>query len=240
MKSCKKFSSTIAAAMIMLSAPSVMAFDPSSIFSGQGLSGLGNTITSLIANDNFDVNDLVGTWNYYDPAVTFESDNALQKIGGAAAATTIEEKIEPYYERFGMTALKLTVNEDLSFTMKLKRGQLQGVISKDEETGRLIFDFKALKKIKFGSVEARATKAGSTLILTFDMSKLIPIIEKVSSLTNNSSAKALSKLLSSYDGLYAGFKLKEESAGTTDNTTSADESQESSVGSLLNSLIGKD
>ncbi len=240
MKYCKKYTVIIAAAMMLMGSQAAKAFDPSSLFSGQGLSGLGNTITSLIANDKFDVNDLVGTWDYSDPAVTFESDNALQKIGGAAAATTIEEKIEPYYERFGMTALKLIVNEDLTFTMKLKKGQIQGTISKDEENGRLVFDFKALKKIKFGRVEARATKAGSTLILTFDMSKLIPIIEKISSLTNSSSATALSKILSSYDGLYAGFKLKEEGSATTvsDSSDSSTKSQESGVGSLLNSILG--
>lgn len=226
---------------MLLCIPYASAFDPTSILSGQGLSGIGNTITSLLANENFEVEDLVGSWEYSGPAVTFESDNALQKIGGAAAATSIEEKIEPYYQRFGMTALNLTVNDDLSFTMKLHKGQLQGTIEKDEETKHLIFHFKALK-INIGSVNARATKAGGTLILTFDMTKLLPIIEKVSSLTNSSSAKALSKLLSSYEGLYAGFKLKSQGGAeaTNDITESSSDSQGSGLGSLLQSLTGKD
>ena len=123
--------------------------------------------------------------------------------------STIEGKIEPYYTRIGLTNLVLTVAEDHTFTMKAKMATLKGTITQDEK-GELTFNFSALKKISLGKVSAKASKAGSTLILTFDVSKLISLMEKVSSITGNSSVKALSKMLSSYDGLYLGFKLKKQ------------------------------
>ena len=171
------------------------------------LGAIGNAISNLTASSNFEIADLRGTWSYESPAVTFKSDNALQKVGGAAAATTIENKIAPYYEKVGITALQLIVDENDNFTMKLKKGSLKGTISKDEE-GNLQFNFNAFGKIKLGKISAYATKSGKTLNLTFDVSKLISIVKTVSSVSGISSLNTISSLLSSYDGIYAGFKLK--------------------------------
>lgn len=171
------------------------------------LGKLGSVISGLTANSNFELTDLQGTWTYDSPAVTFQSDNALQKVGGAAAATAIEEKLTPYYDKAGIASLNLTVNEDLTFSMALKRGTLKGTVSKDED-GNLEFNFNAFGKIKLGKVSAYATKSGNTLNLTFDVSKLISIIKTVSSIANISSLNTVSSLLSSYEGIYAGFKLK--------------------------------
>lgn len=192
--------------------PAASAWDLSEILGGSGdgqslgerISG---AVTSLVASDKFELDDLTGTWSYMSPAVTFASDNALQKIGGAAAASGIEAKIEPYYTRIGLTNLVITVAEDHSFTMKAKMATLKGTITQNDN-GELTFNFSALKKIPLGKVSARASKAGDTLILTFDVSRLISLMEKVSAISGSSSVKALSKMLSSYDGLYAGFKLK--------------------------------
>lgn len=175
--------------------------------SSDALGKLGSMISGLTASSNFELTDLQGTWLYESPAVTFQSDNALQKVGGAAAATAIEEKLAPYYEKAGITALNLTVNEDLTFSMALKRGTLKGTITKNDE-GNLEFSFNAFGKIKLGKVSAYATKSGNTLNLTFDVSKLISIIKTVSSVANISSLNTVSSLLSSYEGIYAGFKLK--------------------------------
>lgn len=183
------------------------AADTTAASDSNPLGALGNIISGLTATSDFKIEDLKGTWNYVSPAVTFKSDNALQKIGGSAAATALENKIKPYYERFGVTALVLTVNDDLSFEMKLRRGAIKGTLEKDPD-GNLRFNFNALGKIKLGSMSAFATKSGSTLSLTFDVSKLIAIVKTVASVTNNSTLTAMTKLLESYDGLYAGFKLR--------------------------------
>lgn len=171
------------------------------------LGAIGNVISNLTASSSFEIADLRGTWVYDSPAVTFKSDNALQKVGGAAAASTIENKLAPYYKTAGITSLKLTVDENDNFTMALSKGSLKGTVSKDEQ-GNLEFNFNAFGKIKLGKVSAYATKSGNTLNLTFDVSKLVSIVKTVSSVAGIASLNTMSSLLSSYDGIYAGFKLK--------------------------------
>lgn len=173
-------------------------------------SGLGSILGGLLGTSNFDAKDLVGTWKYTGPAVTLDSDNALKKIGGAAATAAIEKKIEPYYKRAGVTNLVFTVDEELNFTMKMGLGVAKGTIEKDEN-GQLIFNFKAFKKVNLGKVKANAIKTGSSLSLTFDVSRLKQVVDKVSSLAGNTTIKSLSSILSSYDGIYMGFKLNQTS-----------------------------
>ena len=185
---------------------SVAAGKSSSDNNSNPLGSLGSVISNLTASSSFELADLQGTWDYQSPAVTFQSDNVIQKAGGAAAASTIEGKMAPYYEKAGITSLQLTVDTENNFTMKLKRGSLKGTVSKDEQ-GNLEFNFSAFGKIKLGKVSAFATKSGNTLNLTFDVSKLISIVKSVSSVSGISSLNTISSLLSSYDGIYAGFKL---------------------------------
>ena len=154
---------------------------------------------------------MVGTWNYTNPAVSFKSDNFLLKAGGAAAAQQIESKLAPYYKTAGLTSLVLTIAEDSTFTFKARMANLTGTIEKNAETGNFIFNFKAFKKIKIGSMEAFIVMNGNKMELTFDVSKLMTIVEKAGSLTGNSTIKGLSTLLQQYDGLTAGFELQRKS-----------------------------
>lgn len=176
-----------------------------------GNSGLGEALGSFInntlANNNFTVDDLVGTWNYQSPGVTFESDNTLQNLGGAAAATALENQLEDYYRRLGFNRTSLVVTQDHKFTLKLGLVTLKGDIVKDE-SDRLVFKLNALGKVQLGSLSANATKSGDTLKITFDATKLISVLNKVAGAVNNSTLSALSGILSSYDGVYIGFKLK--------------------------------
>lgn len=207
---------------LVLGAAPASAFDPKDLLNGLGgkssgsdggssgssaLEALGGFVSNITANKNFSVDDLVGTWNYTAPAVSFESENALKKVGGAAAATAVEGKIEPYYTKLGLTATVLEVAEDHSFVLKLGKLQLKGTIAKDEESN-LVFSFSAFGKISLGKLKAHATKSGSTLNLTFDATKLVQILTKVSSAVNVKTLSTLSSLLSSYEGIYMGFKMK--------------------------------
>lgn len=161
----------------------------------------------MLANDKFTVDDLVGSWSYDSPAVSFESDNALKKIGGAGAATAVESKLAPYYKTLGLNKTTLTVDTEHNFVMKLGVAQLKGTVEKGED-GSLVFAFNAFGKINLGKVSAHATKVGSTLNLTFDATRLIQILTKVAGVLNNSTLKTVTDLINSYDGIYMGFKLK--------------------------------
>lgn len=174
--------------------------------SSGGLGALGDLLNNVTANSGFSVDDLVGTWNYKSPAVSFESDNALKKIGGAGAATVVENKLAPYYNRLGFNKTTLTVDAEHNFTLKLGVLVLSGIIEKDGE--QLVFNFSAFKKIPLGKVNANATKSGKQLNLTFDATKLVNILTQISSKLNISTLNAISSLLGSYEGIYMGFKLQ--------------------------------
>lgn len=177
---------------------------------GGGILGaLGSTLGNIIATDKFKAEDLVGTWNYKAPAVAFQSENILKKAGGAAAATTIENKLAPYYSKLGLTRTTITVDQDLNFTMKFGVVTLSGTVSKDENN-HLVFAFSAFGKVSLGKMTASATKVGDTLNLTFDATKLIQLLTKVAGVIHNQTLDGITKLLSSYDGIYMGFKLTKQ------------------------------
>lgn len=176
---------------------------------GGVLGSLGSLIGNVVANNKFSIDDLVGTWSYSSPAVSFQSENALIKIGGAGAATAVENQLAPYYQRLGFTNTSLTVDADHNFTLKMGLLVLKGTVEKDEEDNGLVFNFNAFGKISLGKVKANATKAGKTLNLTFDATRLIQMLTKISSKLNIKTLSTLSTILNNYDGIYIGYKLKQ-------------------------------
>lgn len=208
-------------AMLLVGATDASAFDPRELLKGLGgnssqdggsaASGLGSLISNLTSSNKFAIEDLVGTWEYAGPAVSFSSENALQNIGGAAAATAVEDKLEPYYNRLGFNKTTLTVEADSTFSMNMGLLKFKGNIEKPEN-GDLVFNFTLLNR-KVGSVASHATKSGSSLKVTFDSTKMIQMLTKVSSVVNSPSLKALAGVLNSYDGIYMGYKLELKSQG---------------------------
>ena len=167
-------------------------------------------ISAVIGSQKVELKDLVGTWNYSAPAVSFKSDNLLQQAGGAAAASSIEQKILPFYTRSGITRLKVQFAEDSTFTMTVKKITAKGTISTDE-SGNYVFSFQALGKVNVGTMTAYISKSYTNeLSLTFDATKLMTLVEKVANYSNNTTLKTASTLLNSYDGITVGFKLKKQ------------------------------
>jgi len=197
-------------ATLIISAPAVSAQSKSGKSGGLGdiLSGLANKMG--IGSTGLTIDKMVGSWKYSGPAVSFKSDNLLLKAGGAAAASQVESKLEPYYRTAGFTSLVMTIAADSTFTFKAKLANLAGTISKNEKTGNFVFHFKALKKINVGSMEAYITLNGNKMELTFDVSKLMTLIEKAGKLTGNSTIKGVSAILKQYDGMTAGFELQKQ------------------------------
>lgn len=170
------------------------------------LSGVANQLG--IGSSDLTIEKLVGTWNYSNPAVSFASENLLLKAGGSAAATQVETKIAPYYKRVGLNQLVMTIAEDSTFTFKVRTVNLNGVITRNTETGNFVFQFKAFKQINMGAMESSIVMNGNTMELTFDVSNLITIVEKIGQYSGNSTIKGVSTLLNQYDGMNAGFELK--------------------------------
>lgn len=165
----------------------------------------------VLSTNKLTVQQLEGTWSYSAPAVTFISDNLLEKAGGAAAAETIEGKLEPIYKLTKLNQLKFTVDSQSNFTIGVGKIKLSGTIvaSADENaTANFILKFKSLGKSTM-DVNAYVTKSiDSSMTLTFDITKLIAIMQEVSKIAKSSSVTTIVNALASFDGICAGFELK--------------------------------
>ncbi len=169
--------------------------------SGEGsgstaLSGLKGMVEGLISKSNLSEADLVGSWQYSAPAVAFQSDNLLQKAGGAAAAGVITEKLAPYYSKAGIDKLTAVFNNDKTFKFQINKVTLSGTFEKDTTS-----------EIPVGKFKAHVEKVGSKLTITFDASKLITLVNTIASVSGQSTLKSVASMLNSYDGLNCGFEL---------------------------------
>ena len=113
------------------------------------ISGIVNAVTST----SVEYADLVGNWKYSKPAVTFSSDNLLQNAGGAAASTTIVNKLKPYYTKARLNNMTLTFGSDSTFVAKTTRLSVSGTVT-SLGNGAFQFNIKALGKIPAGSITA--------------------------------------------------------------------------------------
>lgn len=208
----KKTITFVSLLLIIITAHKGHAFDLNTLFGGSSntsestSSTIGGIISDLTGSSEFEITQLVGTWKYASPSVAFKSNDVMTNVGGAATSGLIESKLEPYYQTAGISALNLTVDSNLKFTMTIKSATLSGTIEKGEN-GTLIFNFNAFEKIKIGKVTTYAEKSGNNLSLTFDVSKLISVAEKISSIANNETFKNAVTLLKKYDGIYIGFNV---------------------------------
>ena len=204
---------------------------------GSGSTGdiLSGVIEGVFTKSNLTLQDLVGEYTSEGPAVTFKSENLLQKAGGIAGAATIESKLKPYYEKYGLTGMTLTVDQDANYSMKIKGITLKGDITKNDSDGTFDFNFN-VAGIKLGKFTAYVEKSGSTLKLMFDATKLKSFISTVTKITGNSMASTVGSILDSYDGACIGFKMV--STGQQDNSSSTNSSVTNGLGTLKDILTG--
>lgn len=174
-----------------------------------GLGQIGNVISGLISSSNVTAADLVGSWRYSQPSIAFQSDNFLQKAGGAAASSVIIEKLTPYYNKVGIDKLQATFNDDGTFEFRLPKATLKGTyaLTDEKQPGDFTFKFTALGKIPVGNMNAHVEKAAGNVTITFDISKLIKVVDTVARVSGQQSLQAVSSLLNQYEGLNAGFEL---------------------------------
>lgn len=214
-----------------------------------GGGGVGETVSNLIqgvfSKSDLTVADIAGKWTSNGSAVSFTSDNFLQKAGGVAAAAAIETKLNPYYEQYGLNGAVMTINTDGTFTFKLKAVTLKGTATSNGG-GTFEFNFKAFGSISLGSMTTYVEKSGNHLDIMFDASKLKTLISGIARFSGNTLASTAASLLDSYEGMCVGFGMDKtgsstSSEATTEGTATPDASDglTKAAGSLLNILKGK-
>lgn len=150
---------------------------------------------------------LEGTWTFSGSAVEFESDDLLQKAGGAVAANLVESKLNEQLEKLGIKpgTLSFTFNPDSTFQTKLGTKKLSGTYSYDQASRTV-----ELKYVKLVKLNAKANCTSQQLDLLFNADKLLDLITLLSSKTNSSVLQSVTSLADNYDGMRLGLALKKE------------------------------
>lgn len=191
---------SLLAAMLLVTAEG-RAQSLSDLFKKENIEKVVNTVTGK------NTASLTGTWSFSGSAVQFESDNLLNKAGGAVASGAIESKLDGYLSKVGITAGKVTFtfNDDNSFSATINGKKLPGTYTYDSEAGTV-----NLKFAKLVGINATVNCTSSELDLLFKSDKLLDLITYLSSKSNNSTLQAIGKLGDTYDGLLVGLALKKQ------------------------------
>lgn len=163
-----------------------------------GISSLFNS--SLTATED----KIVGTWTYTQPAVLFESDNVLSKLGGSVASSTIEKNLKEKLEKYGIKegAVKMTFDKQGNFTQTIAGKTLSGTYTLDDTNVVLKYDGKVSQMV------GQTQLSGNKLLILMDASKLLSYVKTLGSLSGDSRLATISSLASNVDGMLVGLQLE--------------------------------
>ncbi len=207
----KKIFLPVAAAIMVAGSANAADFSIKDIFGSVTDAVQDGTLTDMIqgvlATSNITVADMAGEWTSSGAAVCFQSENLLNKAGGAVAATEIEKKINPYFDKYGLNGATFTIKTDGTFTLKMKKISLSGNITKNEANKTFDFAFSVMGGIKLATIPAYVQKTSKSMDIMFDADKLITLLNVIAKISGSKIASTAVNLLNSYDGLCVGFKL---------------------------------
>lgn len=171
--------------------------------SSTGSSALSGLLNLVVGSTSMSESDIVGTWTYSQPACAFASENLLAKAGGAVAAEKVNAKLLPAYNKVGIKSSNtyFTFDSDKNFSGKLKGVPLKGTYTFDASAGTLKLKCTLL------SLTAYLTRTTTGMSFTFESKKLLTLLKTVSSLSNNSTVKAVGNLSTNYSGVRVGFDM---------------------------------
>lgn len=167
---------------------------------------LGNVIGQLTSQTS---SSIEGTWVYSAPAVQFESSNFLAQAGGQVAAQTVVSKVQPYFEKMGLTKGKVKVifNSDKTCSYVFNNTQYSGTYTYDSSTGALVIS-GGTTGVAFPT--CYATSTGSQMNVTFKDDKIISLLQNVGAKTTNSTLSSVSSIASMFDGMQIGFQFTKQ------------------------------
>ena len=181
------------------------ATSSNSTSSSETSSLISNLIASVTGSVTTTQANLIGSWSYTQPAVQFESENALTQAGGTAIASKMETKLNKVHTKVGIKPGKLTFTFDNS-------GNCTYGIGSSTREGTYTFD-ATNKMVNITTstgytVSAYVTISGSSMVLTFDASKMLVLFQSISS--KMSALSTVSTIASLYNGMKIGFEFSKQ------------------------------
>jgi hypothetical protein len=168
---------------------------------------LGNLLSGILGSSSkLSQSDIVGTWSYTGSDCVFESENLLMKAGGEVAASKIESQMNSTLEKIGIKqgACSFTFNSDNTYSATIGGRSVSGNYTLDTTNKKITMTYLG----GIGKMTPHITKSGKKISLLIESDKLLKLAKGISSLSSNSTMKAASSLLSSYDGMLVGLQLQ--------------------------------
>ena len=182
-------------------------------------SAIGGEAGSIISSkNNVSKENIVGTWTYKQPSIIFESNDLLKQAGGQLTSAAIEKKLAEQFTKVGITAGKflITFGSDNTFsTIK------NGVVT---TSGTYVLNGS---KITFSYLENSAKITGyaqmknGLLSISFDSSKVLDVMSKMSKYSANTTLSTISSLAGSFNAMKTGVALAKYVAPVAKKTTTA-------------------
>ncbi|MBP8757315.1 MAG: DUF4923 family protein [Prevotella sp.] len=182
-------------------------------------SAIGTEAGSIITSkNNVSKENIVGTWSYQQPSISFESSDLLKQAGGQLTSAAIEKKLAAQFAKVGITPGKflITFGNDNTFST-IKNGAVT-------TSGTYVLNGP---KITFSYLEGSAKVTGyaqmknGLLSISFDSSKVIDVMSKMSKYSANTTLSTISSLAGSFNGMKTGVALSKYVAPVAKKTTTA-------------------
>lgn len=167
------------------------------------LSDILGKVVSAVTGGNVSENSIVHDWTYKGAAVELSSDNALSQLGGTVASNKLEQQLNTYLSKVGVTAGKMTFSfkEDKTFTCTMNGKTRNGTYTLEDNVLNLKFTANG------NGINCQTKMSGTDLELLMDADKILELANAVSSKVPTSSAKTLTTLLGNYSGMDVGLKF---------------------------------
>ena len=145
--------------------------------------------------------NIVGTWEYEEPAILLQSDNVLTNAAAKVAANTAEKKLQAQLEKIGIKkgALTMTFNSDGTFSETFGSKKSSGTWT--------ISDSKPILKHTLKSVTLTTQVSGDNLMFVTDATKLLTLFQTLGSTSTNSKLATVTSLMKKVKGMQCGISL---------------------------------
>ena len=148
---------------------------------------------------------LIGTWKYSQPGCAFTSEKLLAQAGGEVVASNVKTKLQPTYQKVGISSsnTQVTFNSDGTFSAKIAGKSWSGTYKYDTSTSKITMSGLLL------NVNCYAKQNVNGIGLLFEGKKLLTLIQTMSALSggNNATLNTIGDVASSYNGLRVGFDM---------------------------------
>ena len=165
-----------------------------------------STLTSIFSsNKQAKSSNIVGTWNYSEPAIVLSSNNILTNTAAKIASNKLESKLQTQLTKYGIApgTFSMTFKENGTFTETLKGRTTSG-------TWKIVDSKLQLTIAAVKTISITTQIDGKDLQFVTDATKLLNLFKTLGANSTNANLKTVTSLMKSVSGMQAGITLRKQ------------------------------